>query len=125
MERVLIADDEPICRRILAALLEGAYEVTEAANGQEVIDFLKADPSSYRCLLLDIRMPVVDGFGVLDYMRSNGLLERIPVIALTSLTETEDHVRCYEAGVCDLLEKPYKQEILMCKIRLLIDRFAK
>lgn len=125
MERILIADDEPICRRILAALLDGEYEVTAAANGREVIEALQSEPDAYRCLLLDIRMPEVDGFGVLDYMRSKGLLERIPVIALTSITETEDQVNCYKAGVCDLLEKPYKQDILMCKIRLVIDKFAK
>jgi len=125
MERILIADDEPICRRILLALLEGEYEVTEAANGREVIEKLEADPGGYRCLLLDIRMPEVDGFGVLEYMRGKGLLDSIPVIALTSITATEDQVSCYKAGVCDLLEKPYKQDILKCKIRLVIDKFAK
>lgn len=125
MERILIADDEPICRRILIALLEEEYEVVEASNGREVIELLQSGPGDYKCLLLDIRMPEVDGFGVLDFMRQKGLLERIPVIALTAITETADQVNCYKAGVCDLLEKPYKQEILKCKIRLVIDKFSK
>ena len=122
MERILIADDEPICRRILEALLESQYEVTACADGAEVIAALKKEPDAFKCVLLDIRMPKVDGFGVLDFMRENGYLDRIPVIALTALTEEEDQVKCYRAGVCDLVEKPYNQEILQYKIRYVIDR---
>lgn len=120
MEKILIADDANIDRHVLMAFLEGSYDVTEATNGQEAIDALKNDPNGFSCVLLDIRMPVIDGFGVLDYMKSEGLTKTIPVIALTAITEAEAHVQCYEAGVTDLLEKPYDCRVLKYKIEAVI-----
>lgn len=125
MEKLLIADDVSVDRRILVALLGDEYETVEAANGKEVINLLKKSPKGFDCILLDIKMPEVDGFGVLAYMKEHGLLENIPVIALTALTEAEDHIRCYQSGVTDLLEKPYDQRVLRHKIRFVIDRFRK
>ena len=122
MERILIAEDEPICRQILEALLKSEYEVTACADGDQVIAALAKEPNAYKCLLLDMRMPRTDGFGVLDFMRTNGYLERIPVIALTVFNEKENHLKCYQAGVCDLVEKPYDKEILKLKIRNVIAR---
>lgn len=124
MERILIADDVAIDRAILVALLGDEYEITEACNGREVVDVLKKD-SGFACLLLDIKMPELDGIGVMDWMRGEGLLSKIPVIALTGLTEAADQIRCYEAGVSDLLEKPYNQEVLRYKIKFTIDKFRK
>ena len=121
MERILIADDAAVDRSILVALLDGEYDVTEAGDGEEVIDALKRNPDAYKCILLDIRMPGVDGFGVLEYMRENSLLGKVPVIALTALTDAADQIRCYRAGVTDLLEKPYNQEVLKFKLRSAID----
>lgn len=122
MERILIADDANVDRHVLMAFLEDTYEVTEAANGQEAIDALKASPKAFSCVLLDIRMPVVDGFGVLEYMRSQDMIKTVPVIALTAITEAEEHVHCYEAGVTDLLEKPYDSRVLEYKIKAVIAR---
>ena len=122
MERILIAEDEPICRQILEALLKAEYAVTACADGDQVIAALKAEPEAFKCLVLDMRMPNTDGFGVLDFMRTNGYLERIPVIALTVFNEKENQLKCYQAGVCDLVEKPYNKEILRIKIRNVIER---
>ncbi len=123
MERILIADDVSVDRRILIALLGEDYEVVETKNGREAIEQLKESSDGFDCLLLDIAMPEVDGFGVLEFMREREFLEKVPVIALTALTHPEDHARCSAAGVADLLEKPYDQQILKCKIRDTIARF--
>lgn len=122
---VLVADDIDFGRGILKMLLRRDYDVLEAADGAQAIERLKEAPSRISCVLLDIKMPGVDGYGVMDYMRSEGLLEKIPVIALTSISDPQGHIRCYESGAIDLIEKPYDEEVLLYKIRWDIDRFRR
>ena len=122
---VLVADDVDFGRGILKMLLRSDYDVLEAADGREAIARLKTDADRISCILLDIKMPGVDGYGVMDYMRKEGLLERIPVIALTSVSDPQGHIRCYESGAIDLIEKPYNEEVLLYKIRWDIGRFRR
>ena len=120
---VLVADDVEFGRGILKMLLRGEYDVLEAADGAEAIRRLKEDSARVSCVLLDIKMPGVDGYGVMDYMREAGLMERIPVIALTSVSDPQGHIRCYESGAIDLIEKPYDEDVLLYKLRWDIARF--
>lgn len=120
---VLIADDIEFSRGILRMLLRHDYDVLEATNGDEVLTLLKEYGERISCLLLDIKMPVLDGFGVMDHMRKSGLIERIPVIAITSLSDPQGHIRCYESGAIDLIEKPYNEDLLLYKVRWIIERF--
>ena len=120
---VLVADDVDFGRGILKMLLRRDYDVLEASDGREAIACLKKEAARISCVLLDIKMPVVDGYGVMDYMREEGLMDKIPVIALTSISDPQGHIRCYESGAIDLIEKPYNEEVLLYKIRWDIDRF--
>ena len=120
---VLVADDVEFGRGILKMLLRGEYDILEAADGAEAIRRLEEASSRVSCVLLDIKMPGVDGYGVMDYMRKAGLMDRIPVIALTSISDPQGHIRCYESGAIDLIEKPYDEEVLLYKLRWNIARF--
>lgn len=122
---VLVADDVDFGRGILKMLLRRDYDVLEASDGHEAIACLKKWAARISCVLLDIRMPEVDGYGVMDYMREEGLMDKIPVIALTSISDPQGHIRCYESGAIDLIEKPYNEEVLLYKIRWDIDRFRR
>ncbi len=122
---VLVADDVDFGRGILKMLLRRDYDVLEASDGREAIACLKKEAARISCVLLDIKMPVVDGYGVMDYMREEGLMDKIPVIALTSISDPQGHIRCYESGAIDLIEKPYNEEVLLYKIRWNIDRFRR
>lgn len=124
-ERILVADDVEFSRGILKMLLRFDYDVVAAADGREAIALLKDEPAQIACVLLDIRMPGVDGYGVLDFMRGAGLAEKIPVIALTSISDPQGHIRCYESGVFDIIEKPFDEDLLLYKLRWDIDRFRR
>ena len=78
--RILIVDDLELNRAILCELFCKEYEVLEAENGQEAIDVLEEQSDSIQVVLLDIVMPILDGFGVLDKMSQKGWIGRIPVI---------------------------------------------
>lgn len=124
-ECVLIADDVEFARGILRMLLRRDYEVLEAADGEEAVSLLKDNAPRISCVLLDIKMPGLDGYGVMDYMRQAGLMDRIPVIALTSLSDPQGHIRCYESGAIDLIEKPYNEDVLLYKLKWVIARFRR
>lgn len=122
---ILIADDVELSRNILKMLLRREYDVLVAADGLEAISRLKTDAHRISCVLLDIKMPGVDGYGVMDVMRRENILDRIPVIALTSISDPQGHIRCYESGAIDLIEKPFNEEVLLYKIRWNIERFRR
>ena len=102
---VLIVDDEQINREILGMTLSGSYEVMYASDGEEAIEKIKAFSDILSLVLLDILMPKMDGYQVLEEMQADPSLSRIPVIVLTS--ENEAEIRSLQMGAADFLTKPY------------------
>lgn len=118
--KILLADDAEIGRSILRALLRGEFDVVEARNGLEAIRTLETSGGRFAALLLDVMMPVMDGFRVLQFMRERELLARTPVVMLTAISDTAAKVRCYEAGAADVIEKPYDEKLIVHRIRALV-----
>lgn len=106
-EKVLIVDDIELNREILAVALGDEYEVLQASDGVQTIEILKTDSEGITAMLLDLIMPNVDGYAVLDYMREHGLLERIPVIVISAESARDVEVKCLEMGVTDFIRKPF------------------
>ena len=84
-QQLLIVDDEEVNRTILSLMFDADYDIVEAANGMAAIEAIEQN-HDIALILLDVIMPVMDGFGVLDYMKEKELLEKIPVILITSMT---------------------------------------
>lgn len=114
--KVLIADDNPTDRLILARLVSRlGHTVVSAENGLEaLVQFSAQEPD---LVLLDALMPVMDGFEAARRMKLQSGENLIPIIFLTSLTETDALVKCLEAGGDDFLTKPYNPVILQAKIQ--------
>ena len=107
-QKILIVDDSEINRALLAEILEEQYEITEAEKGSEAISLLSKRRSDFSLLLLDIIMPVMDGFQSAKAIRS---LERedaskVAIIALTASDYEEDAQKCRQAGMDEHLPKP-------------------
>ena len=105
-QQILIVDDEEINRAILSSVFEEEYEVIEAANGKEAVEHIEND-NNIVLILLDVIMPVLDGFGVLEYMNQHDLLSKIPVILITSETVQDSEDRAYSYSVADVMHKPF------------------
>ncbi len=122
--RILIVDDLELNRAILCELFCKEYEVLEAENGQEAIDVLEEQSDSIQVVLLDIVMPILDGFGVLDKMSQKGWIGRIPVIMIT--VETSDGVmqKGYEMGATDIISKPFNPNIIRQRIHNIIEQYT-
>lgn len=113
---MLVVDDEQINRELLGFILSTDYDVLYAADGREAMEQIHAHQSMLSLVLLDLKMPVMDGFEVLDRMREEQLLSRIPVIVLTS--EKQAEVQSLRAGAVDFITKPYDMpEVILARVQ--------
>lgn len=120
---IIVADDSELALSILRRILQEHFDLLEAHNGAEIIQFLRTPPKPVSAVLCDIMMPVMDGFQVLDFMQKNGLLSVIPVVVASALADAQSKIQCYEAGAFDVLAKPLDSKFLPYKLRWNIDRF--
>lgn len=120
--QILVVDDEEINRVILAEMFQEEYQVLEASNGQKAVEYIQNNPNLV-LILLDIVMPVMDGFKVLDYMKENNLLEKIPVILITSESVRESEDKAYSYGVADVMHKPFYPHIVKRRSKNIIELY--
>jgi two-component system sensor histidine kinase/response regulator len=114
--RILVVDDEMINRVLLSTnLQESGYIVETAEDGQQALEILSAQ--LFDVVLLDLLMPIMDGYQVLEQMKSDDALRRIPVIVISSTDEIESIVRCIEMGATDYLTKPFNPVLLHARLK--------
>jgi len=119
--RVLVVDDDPINRMLLTADLEDdGHTVLEAEHGRQALDVLAREPVD--AVLLDIEMPEMDGYRVLEQRRSSPSLREIPFIVISSIEEMTSVVRCIELGAEDYLPKPADRVLLRARIGACLEK---
>jgi CheY-like chemotaxis protein len=119
MTKVLVAEDNPVNRELLRELLENrGYSVIEACNGQEALDMV--EQSQPDLLLLDIGMPVLDGFTVIRRIRQNPSLATLPVLAVTAYAMRDDRNNVLNAGFDGYLSKPINARELANELERLL-----
>jgi len=113
---LLVVDDNEDNRYTLTRRLtrEGYTNLTTAINGREALDLLQAKP--FDLILLDIMMPDMNGYEVLEFMKAGAELRNIPVIMISALSETESVIRCIELGAEDYLPKPFNPTLLRARV---------
>jgi two-component system cell cycle response regulator len=120
-DRVLIVDDSSANRFMLAQLVRArGCQVIEAAGGAQAIEIVTSQPIDL--VLLDIRMPEVDGFAVLEFMKGRSDLSHIPVIIVSSLDELNATIHCISLGAEDYLMKPYEPTLLGARLRASLEK---
>ncbi|MBO5278112.1 MAG: response regulator [Lachnospiraceae bacterium] len=123
-DKILIVDDEEVNRIILKNIFEEQYEVLEAANGEEALALIDEYAQSLVVIFLDLMMPVLNGFGVLEYMSEKEYMNRIPVILITGDATAESQEKGYDYGVSDIIHKPFAPRVVMRRTRNIIDLYA-
>lgn len=119
--RILVVDDIPRNVRILKdRLVNMGYEVFEATNGFEALEKIKED--SPDLILLDVMMPKMDGYEVLEEMKAQKNLRQIPVIMITAIADLESVARCIELGADDYLTKPFNPVLLKARIKSCLEK---
>ena len=123
--RILVVDDSEMNREILSEILNEEYDIIEADSGDTCIDRLRKYETGISLVLLDIVMPGMDGFGVLNYMNRHHYLEDIPVIMISSEDSTENVRRAYEMGVSDYINRPFDAGVVHRRVYNTIKLYAK
>jgi CheY-like chemotaxis protein len=117
---VLVVDDTAINRKLLAAAVaELGHEVETAENGHRALEMLRAGDSAseFDIVLLDLLMPVLDGYATLAEIKADPALAAIGVIMVSAVPDLESVVRCVELGAIDYLPKPYSSAMLRARLR--------
>lgn len=120
---VLIVDDAPINRELLAYILQDRYQVFQAENGKQAIEMIESRERIYRLVLLDIQMPVLDGFGFLDYMKKKDLLRNLPVIVISGDSSDASILYAYKLGAVDFFSKPFSPEIVLNRVHNILSLY--
>jgi class 3 adenylate cyclase len=119
--RLLVADDNKVNRLLLARSLQlQGHRVDSAENGRVALEMLRQQ--AYDLLLLDMEMPELDGFGVLEQLAADALLRDLPVIVTSSLEGVSHVVRCLELGADDFLHKPVNAALLKARVNSSLEK---
>lgn len=122
---ILIVDDSQINRETLAEMLWDEYRIHDAASGKECIKLLNQYGTGISLVLLDIVMPEMDGFEVLDYMAEHHWIEDIPVIMISSEDSVSSIRKAYELGVSDYISRPFDAHVVYQRVLNTIKLYAK
>lgn len=124
-QKILIVDDSEMNREILQDMLNDEYDLAEARNGAEAVNFLNNTNEEIDLILLDIVMPEMDGFAFLEKMNEKGWISDIPVIIISADNENSSMVRAYDLGVSDFISRPFDTIIVHKRVRNTIMLYAK
>ena len=124
-QQILIVDDSEMNREILTEMLQDDFRILEAENGEEALKMLKQYGTGISLMLLDIVMPVMNGFEVLAAMAREHWMDDIPVIMISS-EGSEDYIRrAYEMGIADYIRRPFDAKIVYQRVFNTIKLYAK
>lgn len=118
--KILIVEDDELNQEMLFSLLEDKYEIITAKNGKVGLELLEEHYKELSLILLDIHMPVMDGFEFLKKIQKEVLFTAIPIIVMTANNEIETELTCLDLGAADYIKKPYNAELIRKKIRNVI-----
>ena len=120
-KKILIVEDNELNRAILSEILSEEYSILEAGNGLDALKILESERDEIALILLDVMMPVMDGYTFLDRVREDEELTLIPVIVMTQGDSEEDEVAALTHGATDFVPKPYRPRIILHRIASIIN----
>ena len=120
---ILIVDDVEMNRELLKEMFSGVYRCVEAENGREALDRVQEYKGSFAAILLDIIMPVMDGFQFLQEMKKRNMLEQIPVFLITADSTEAVAMKGYEMGVVDVIANPFNPYIVRKRLGNVIELY--
>lgn len=119
-KQILIVEDNVLNRAMLSEILSDEYQVLEAENGQVALDTLKQHRDNIALILLDVMMPVMDGYTFLDRMKEDEELTLIPVIVMTQSDSEADELNALAHGATDFVPKPYRPQVILHRVASII-----
>ncbi len=120
---ILIVEDDPLMVAFLDEFLSGNFQTTKVTSGEEALEILRSE-TDVALVILDLFMPGMSGFELLEIVRADAGFDRLPVLVLSGSEKSEDRVRALEAGADDFVIKPFNPQELAARVKNLIRRTA-
>lgn len=120
--KMLIVEDKAVNRYVLKSIFEEDYEIAECADGRAAIELLEEERDAVSVVLLDIVMPVCDGFAVLEYMKKTAL-DTVPVILISSNVDDNNIQKAYEYDVVDYIQEPFQEDVVRQRVQRVVDLY--
>jgi len=122
--KMLIVDDKAVNRYVLKSIFEEEYEIVECQDGRAAMEVLQDKRDEVAAVLLDIVMPVCDGFAVLKYMQE-AALHTVPVILISSNVDDKNIHRASAYDVADYIQKPYQEDVVRQRVERVVSLYHK
>lgn len=123
-DKILVVDDKKMNRYMLGGIFKDNYEIVEAKGGKEAIEKLEKEGKDYAVMLLDIIMPDIDGFGVLEYLKEHDMLDIVPVVIVTDDSSEQTSDKAFEYNVADMVIKPFEPKLIKRRVENIIELYA-
>lgn len=121
---ILIVDDIEINREILGEILEDQYTILFAEDGEQAVQLIEEHKTDLSVILLDIVMPVMNGYEVMNYMEKNGFMEKIPVLVISGENSVKIEKRCFDLGASDFIRKPFDNTLVRKRVQNIADLYS-
>ena len=118
--KMLIVEDKTVNRYVLKSIFEEDYTITECSDGRAAIEILGEERDAVTVVLLDIVMPVCDGFAVLEYMKKIAL-DTVPVILISSNVNDNNIQKAYQYDVVDYIQKPFQENVVRQRVQRVVE----
>lgn len=118
-EKVLVVDDVELNRDILEEILKDEYTVIQAENGKRALEIIQNDQEEIAVILLDLIMPEMDGFQVLEVIKENKWMDKMPVLIISGENSVEIEKKCFDYGISDFIKKPFDNKLVKKRVKML------
>lgn len=122
--KILVVDDALMNRDILKEILKDTYDILEAEDGKAALKILDAEDNEISAILLDLVMPVMDGFQVLEELNARKMIEKIPVLIISGENSTQNEQRCFDLGIADFIGKPFNARLVRKRVQNAAEHYA-
>lgn len=123
-DKILIVDAAGLNRELLTEILQNDYEIIEADSGEQALELVKQQMTKISAIILDIVMPVMDGFEFIAALREMGAMEKIPVLVISGDKSLQSEKKCFDEGVSDFIGKPFDATLVRRRVQNMVNHYT-
>jgi putative two-component system response regulator len=123
-DKILIVDDAQLNREMLKEILGEEYEVLEAENGENALDIVRYEMTNIAAILLDLVMPVMDGFSFIMELKNLNIMGKVPILVISGEKSVQNEKKCFDYGVSDFIGRPFNAVLVKKRVQNVVNHYA-
>ena len=123
-DKILIVDDTQLNRELLKDILSEEYDILEAENGREALDIVRHEMTNIAAILLDLIMPVMDGFTFLEELQKLNIMDKVPILVISGEKSVQNEKKCFDYGVSDFIGRPFNSVLVTRRVQNVVNHYA-